>query len=971
MSTSNLFFKGCFSDLTEEQLQAIEDIGAEGNLIDESCARETNTCGMDLSELLDTYELYDFQRGVLFTKWGDLEFPWEINPSTSNLNYEKSDKEWDSIKYIGRTSYRTGDRVLYIEDDGYIISVYEANQDIEAPAGPLDRTKWDKFCSIEFSEPVQLPTIQELIDNYNFYLLKEFFENWGEASEEWKIAETYEFSIVDTSSGNKYVVNGTQQDTINLMRGRRYIFKGSSITSHPIRLSLDSENDFQYNIGYSVGANNTHTFEVPANAPDTLYYYCLNHAGMGGSISISDFQGRNTDEWGDYKIRRDFFYKVGEFVLVESQCSDAFCLWINVRNLPVSDNNLVTFSKFAPYYDFQGTWTSTGTNVIRVNQPKHPYKVDDVIKVVVAGGATEVPAPEQGYFTDFKEYTIDSVIDENNFTYTINGAITASSTPRPINIVQFGPFWEKIYCVNSGQNKCLGPQSDRNLDNYQFIEIGSKGHYVEQPIPYYKLDGNYICEKDNYETLGEIAELRPRKVLTQEEINILDGSVEASDPTPPPSEDPPSSGPPADTTPPTSNITTPILNLGVSDTALLTIVLSENSPDFALSSLSSTGGTLSEFGGSAGVYTVRFTPLANSTADGVITVISGSYNDEAGNSGEGSSITLNVDTVPPSTPPQDTTPPTSTISSSTSSLGVGQTATLSISLSEDSSNFTSSDITATGGTLSGFSGSGSNYGIIFTPTPNSTNNGVVTIANGSFTDAAGNNGVGSSIVLSVNTIPADTTPPAISINTPNSSLGFGEIATLTFTLSEGSTNFTIQDISAAGGTISSFSGSGTSYSAVFTPATNSTATGVISVAAGAFTDSAGNSNVAGASISIPVDTTTSVTNYTVTVQSVSTGYYSSGNRYFIDGVQQATLSLVEGQTYRFNQDNNSNTNHPLRFSTTSNGTHAGGSEFTQGVTKVGTPGSNGAYTEITVPAGTPTLYYYCANHSLMGGTANT
>ena len=49
----------------------------------------------------------------------------------------------------------------------------------------------------------------------------------------------------------------------------------------------------------------------------------------------------------------------------------------------------------------------------------------------------------------------------------------------------------------------------------------------------------------------------------------------------------------------------------------------------------------------------------------------------------------------------------------------------------------------------------------------------------------------------------------------------------------------------------------------------------------------------------------------------------------------------------------------------------GGTEFTSGVTTVGTPGSSGAYTEITVPTGTATLYYYCTNHSGMGGTANT
>ena len=106
--------------------------------------------------------------------------------------------------------------------------------------------------------------------------------------------------------------------------------------------------------------------------------------------------------------------------------------------------------------------------------------------------------------------------------------------------------------------------------------------------------------------------------------------------------------------------------------------------------------------------------------------------------------------------------------------------------------------------------------------------------------------------------------------------------------------------------------------------------------------------------------------YTVTVVSTD-----SGNKYAIDGVQQDTLYLAESGTYRFDQADSTNGTHPLRFSTTSDGTHNSGSEYTTGVTTNGTPGSSGAYTEITVATDAPTLYYYCSNHSGMGGTANT
>ncbi len=107
---------------------------------------------------------------------------------------------------------------------------------------------------------------------------------------------------------------------------------------------------------------------------------------------------------------------------------------------------------------------------------------------------------------------------------------------------------------------------------------------------------------------------------------------------------------------------------------------------------------------------------------------------------------------------------------------------------------------------------------------------------------------------------------------------------------------------------------------------------------------------------------------TFTVTVVSTG---SGNKYFIDGVQQATINIAESGTYKFDQSDSSNSNHPLRFSTTSDGTHNSGSEYTTGVTTSGTPGNAGAYTQITVATSASTLYYYCTNHSGMGGQANT
>ena len=117
----------------------------------------------------------------------------------------------------------------------------------------------------------------------------------------------------------------------------------------------------------------------------------------------------------------------------------------------------------------------------------------------------------------------------------------------------------------------------------------------------------------------------------------------------------------------------------------------------------------------------------------------------------------------------------------------------------------------------------------------------------------------------------------------------------------------------------------------------------------------------------PEATEVATVTYTVTVVD------SSGNKYRFNGGSSnaETLELTEGTVYLFDQSDSSNSGHPLRFSTTSNGTHGGGTEYTTGVTTFGTPGAAGAYTRIKVATDAPTLYYYCTNHSGMGGQANT
>ena len=188
----------------------------------------------------------------------------------------------------------------------------------------------------------------------------------------------------------------------------------------------------------------------------------------------------------------------------------------------------------------------------------------------------------------------------------------------------------------------------------------------------------------------------------------------------------------------------------------------------------------------------------------------------------------------------DTTPPTVVITSNDSNLKAGETASLTFTLSEASSDFDSSDVVATGGTLSSFSGSGNLYTATFTPTSNSTAPGSIQVSSGVFTDSAGNTNLAATPL----TLSIDTVLPTVVVISDTNTLRAGKTATISFNFSEVPVGFSASLVTVSGGTLGPIQGSGTAYTAVFTPTPNSVASGVIGVGNG-YTDAAGNPGGAG------------------------------------------------------------------------------------------------------------------------------
>ena len=95
-----------------------------------------------------------------------------------------------------------------------------------------------------------------------------------------------------TAVPGAFIIDGVTQPVLTLYRGVTYRFDYSdtSNASHPLRISTTAEG-VQYNTGYSSFGTRGNAgayiqFIVPMEAPDTMYYNCQTHAGMGNTINV-------------------------------------------------------------------------------------------------------------------------------------------------------------------------------------------------------------------------------------------------------------------------------------------------------------------------------------------------------------------------------------------------------------------------------------------------------------------------------------------------------------------------------------------------------------------------------------------------------------------------------------------------------------------------------------------------------------
>ena len=99
-------------------------------------------------------------------------------------------------------------------------------------------------------------------------------------------------TIVVTNNGSSnYVVGGASNATLTLTRGATYTIQVNAPT-HPFWIQTSSGAYNAANVITSGITNNGTelgyiTYQVPSDAPSTLYYVCQVHSGMAGSITVT------------------------------------------------------------------------------------------------------------------------------------------------------------------------------------------------------------------------------------------------------------------------------------------------------------------------------------------------------------------------------------------------------------------------------------------------------------------------------------------------------------------------------------------------------------------------------------------------------------------------------------------------------------------------------------------------------------
>ena len=170
----------------------------------------------------------------------------------------------------------------------------------------------------------------------------------------------YAVTVYNSGGGNKYYLDGVETPTLTgLIRGATYTFDQSDSTNdtHPLVFGTTA-NGNNYGIGVSItgspGSTGITSITIPHNAPDTLYYHCSAHPGMGGSIAGIATNEKLADPYASNCVL------ALPLVGIATDISTSIACTSHRKNI---ENSAVSGSSTANFYSNSMRWSATTSSV--------------------------------------------------------------------------------------------------------------------------------------------------------------------------------------------------------------------------------------------------------------------------------------------------------------------------------------------------------------------------------------------------------------------------------------------------------------------------------------------------------------------------------------------------------------------------------------------------------------------------------
>ena len=235
------------------------------------------------------------------------------------------------------------------------------------------------------------------------------------------ITTSYTVTVAQYNGNNKYYLNGDLTPNIVLYSGDTYTFVQSDPTNntHPFKFSATENGTFgggsEYTTGVTISgtpgnAGASTTITISSSTSNPLYYYCVNHSGMGNSGTITISEKRNNQFMGWDDVEKSFI--LGE--TTSDASGNATVTLANKSDLRIRDMNAS---------DIVSTGIITGNNITGANT---------VLEILKVNGKTPITHNKTVTANGGKFYIDGTIIPTLTFlrgdTYVFNQSDSTNNT---------------------------------------------------------------------------------------------------------------------------------------------------------------------------------------------------------------------------------------------------------------------------------------------------------------------------------------------------------------------------------------------------------------------------------------------------------------------------------------------------------------------------------------------------------------